>query len=119
MFMRSLVVTAALAVLAASACFEPNTTPNDGGGAGGGGGASGNCITDIISAGYMAPPAPPCSSCRGLSGTSEEAACMRIIDCLQPVWPCDGICLLDCENQAGTSSVPRNCAEALVTARCS
>lgn len=77
-----------------------------------------NCISQLISAGYVAGTAPACSKCLE-NGASLETKCKAMIDCLAP--PCTKTtCYVNnyCLNNTGASSVVGDCVAALITAAC-
>jgi hypothetical protein len=99
--------------------------PSDGGigtGGRGTGGRSGdagaNCITAIISNGYAAPPAAPCSACKDNNNNSWETNCKAMLDCMalkpQPVNASDEQM---CFNMAsGSGTLQSTCVDPLLAA---
>jgi hypothetical protein len=75
----------------------------------------GNCITQIIAAGYTAGTAPPCSACVE-NGNSLATKCTGMLDCLAP--PKTSANFTDCLNFVGGSSPVGSCVTALTTAGC-
>jgi len=78
--------------------------------------AGSGCVATMISNGYAAGTATPCSQCRE-NQLSRATLCMAIIDCIAPLYPCTG-CFTDCSNQNGGSGPVNDCVRALMTAAC-
>ena len=78
--------------------------------------AGSGCVGTMISNGYAAGTAIPCSMCRE-NQLSRAALCMAIIDCIAPLYPCTG-CFTDCSNQNGGSGPVNKCVTDLVAAAC-
>jgi len=89
------------------------------GGRGTGGLGSGNCIDDLIGAGYSEPSVDPCSACHD-NETKLADKCMAMIDCLETVWPCaaSANCWTECRNKAGGSGILETCVHNLTAAAC-
>ncbi len=82
------------------------------------GDAGANCITAIISNGYAAPPAAPCSACKDNNNNSWEANCKAMLDCMalkpQPVSASDEQM---CFNMAsGSGTLQSACVDPLLVA---
>lgn len=85
---------------------------------------AGNCIQKIQANGYSVATdasVPSCSACKTSGGDSLEKTCTDMVDCLQPVWPCNSgdRCWLDCRNNAHADSVEEACVMSLTAAGCS
>jgi|GEM_PF-4480461 len=76
---------------------------------------SGNCISQIIAAGYSAGTAPPCSACKENSA-SLAAKCTAMLDCLAP--PKTSSDFTNCLNSVAGSSVVADCVTALTAVGC-
>ncbi|HET6147790.1 MAG TPA: hypothetical protein VFH68_09680 [Polyangia bacterium] len=102
------------------------TTGVDGGnGVGGSLGAGGRivdagsgCVATLINNGYAAGAVMPCSQCRE-NQLSRAELCMKIIDCIAPLYPCPGNgCFTECSNREGGSGPVNRCVSDLVAAAC-
>jgi len=82
--------------------------------------ASGNCIGQIQSNGYVFGAAPACSECND-HGATQADKCTGMIDCLATIWPCTvgTTCWYNCLNSVGGSGVVADCVSALTNAACS
>jgi hypothetical protein len=76
---------------------------------------TGNCITTLISNGYAAGTASPCSTCNQ-NGNSLATKCSKMIDCLAP--PKTQADVTNCQNTVGADSTVADCVSALTTAAC-
>jgi hypothetical protein len=84
---------------------------------------AGNCIQELQSSGYSVgtdASIAACSACKDNGGGSLESNCKKMIDCLQPLWPCaqDADCWVNCRNSAAGSSVLDSCVVNLTSAAC-
>jgi hypothetical protein len=84
---------------------------------------AGNCIQRFQGNGYSLgrdASIAACSACKDTGGGSLESNCKKMIDCLQPLWPCaqDADCWVNCRNSAAGSSVLDSCVATLTSAAC-
>jgi hypothetical protein len=88
-------------------------------GSGGTAATGGNCVDNIKRMGYAYTAAMPCSACVEM-GTSREAACKAMIDCLDAAscTSSSSNCWLTCRNANGISGPTESCVNALVNAAC-
>ncbi len=95
---------------------EPGPEPAPEPGRDGGSPDAGNCITQIISDGYAAGTAAPCSACNDGNGNSLATKCTGMLDCLVP--PSTESDFTRCLNLVGGSSRVTDCVTALTTVAC-
>ena len=90
-------------------------TGSGGGVAATGGAGGGNCVTKIITAGYVTA-AQTCADCKDNS-TPLESKCKLMLDCLEKMWPCTA-CQTECLNMAGGSAPVATCVDKMTKSSC-
>jgi hypothetical protein len=75
-----------------------------------------SCIAQIISNGYKAGSARPCSACTDGNGGSLASQCTQMLDCLAP--PSTSANYLYCLNRIHGSSLVGDCVDVLTKAGC-
>jgi hypothetical protein len=77
-----------------------------------------NCVEQIVSSGYKAGTAAPCSECYD-NKTPMVKQCTGMLDCLAPKSaPRSSSTILQCLNQVGGSGVVSDCVTVLLKAGC-